>query len=255
MQRLFPATVLAASILAPAAQAQQRLGAGPNLYSREKEASLGRELARQADSISTPLTNADALRLVQQMGARLAAQLPDAPFPYRFTLIQSASSTTSTQEPLALPGGYIYVPSSIFLGARDESEFAGILAHAMAHVAERHATRLATKGALGQMATTPLIFYGGFPGYALSQASATTTPAALLRFSGAYEEEADALAVKMTMGAGYEAAGLLHYLSHQPPETLPPGLPARIAALRGVTQAPTAPNDEFLRIQEQLRRN
>jgi predicted Zn-dependent protease len=217
-----------------------------NLYSREKEAALGAELAQQVQRNATPMNNPAALRYVEQIGARLAAQLPAPRFTYTFAMI--AGDDGGSREPLALPGGYIFVPSSVFIAARDESEFAGVLAHAMAHIADRDGTRQATRGTVNQLATIPLIFYGDLPAAATRPSSRVAIPVAFIQFSDAYEQQADALAVKMTSGAGYDAEGLLRYLNRESPGT------SRIAALRTALQTPPPnSNDEFLRLQEQLR--
>jgi predicted Zn-dependent protease len=93
----------------------------------------------------TPLDNAAALDFVKRLGARLAAQLPEPRFDYTFAVTASDQSNV-LHEPLSLPGGYIFVPTSLFLTVQDEAEFAGMLAHAMAHVANRDGTRAATRG-------------------------------------------------------------------------------------------------------------
>lgn len=227
--------------------AQQAPASGANLYSKEKEAALGAELARQLERTAPLVDNPDALKYVQQVAARLALQLPDEPFPYTFKLI--GDSDIASTEPLSLPGGYIYVPTQLFLTARDESEFAGMLAHAMAHVAERHGTRQATRGALGQTATIPLIFYGGWSGFGTRPSSSVAMPVAFLRMSNVYEEQADAEAVKMAAAAGYDPEGLLRVLIRD--QSTPA---ARLDALRSAIGAPApSSNDEFLRLQQQLR--
>lgn len=68
-------------------------------------------------------------------------------------------------EPIAFPGGFIFVPARLILAAQDEDEFAGMLAHSIAHIAERHATRQATRSEITNMSTTPLIYMGGWTGY------------------------------------------------------------------------------------------
>jgi predicted Zn-dependent protease len=238
----------------------QKLGDGPNLYSREKEAALGAALAAQVERNSPPAIlpeglRPEALRYVQQVGARLAEQLPDAPFPYTFALI--GDNSDPSQEPIALPGGYVFVPTRLFLNARDEAEFAGVLAHAMAHVADRQGTRQATKSTLNQLATIPLIFYLGPTGAGNGQTSSVAIPIAFLQFSNAYEQRADALAVRMASGAGYDAEGLLRYLSrmHASDPADRSISDARVAAVRMALQnpPPANSNDEFFRIQDRLR--
>lgn len=164
------AVLLSACALTATAQIQQ-IATGANLYSREKESALGASLAQQIQQRATPLNNRAALAYVQRLGAKLAAQLPEPRFNYTFAVTASDESNT-LHEPLSFPGGYIFVPSSLLLAAQDESEFAGMLAHAMAHVAARHTTRLATRGATAQLATIPLINNGGVAGLGARQASA-----------------------------------------------------------------------------------
>jgi hypothetical protein len=52
----------------------------------------------------------------------------------------------STHEPLSVPGGHIFVPATLIPAAGSEAEFAGMLAHAMAHVTERHGIRTSARG-------------------------------------------------------------------------------------------------------------
>ena len=45
----------------------------------------------------------------------------------------------------ALPGGFFYVNSGLILAADNEAELAGVMAHEIAHVAARHATKNMTR--------------------------------------------------------------------------------------------------------------
>ncbi|HEY1760799.1 MAG TPA: M48 family metalloprotease [Bryobacteraceae bacterium] len=236
------AFVLIASALT--LSAQTILGAGPNIYSRAKEASLGAQLAQNVSQATTPLDNAAALSYVQQMGAKLAAQLPESSFPYTFALIadskNAGGSGDALEEPLAIPGGYVFVPARMFLTAQDDSEFAGLLAHAMAHVAERHGTRAASMNTLGAMAGTPV---------KANPASPMLIPASYVNFSGSFEQEADGLALKMVATAGYDPQGLIRYVSRERLNNA-----ERIAAMQNAIQGlPHPATAEFLQIQMQLR--
>src|SRR5258708_27032950 len=104
------------------------------------------------------------------------------------------------RERLWLPGGYIFVSSRLILTARNDAEFAGMLAHAMAHVAERHWSRQATRGEVANTASIPLIFMGGW--VSMGEDSESLVPIAFQRVRGKLETEADVLAVKMTAGSG-----------------------------------------------------
>jgi predicted Zn-dependent protease len=233
-----------------------QIGQGPNLYSREKEVALGASLAQQVQRTATPLDSPAALDYVQRLGAKIAAQLPEPRFTYTFA-VTSDDRSNALHEPLSFPGGYIFVPASLFLAAQNEAEFAGMLAHAMAHVAARHGTQTASRGEISQLATIPLIFYGGWTGYGARQTSATAIPVALMRSQREYEQEADAMAVKLMSSAGYDPQALARYFSRVWPNNAADvdSRDARIDAMdRAIRQlAPATSTGEFLGIQEQVR--
>lgn len=237
--RLCTLVVLAALTL----KAQdQPLGRGVNFYSIEKETALGAELAKDFRLAHAALDDAAARDYIEAMGARLARALPQpSPFTYHFEL--TTDSTGTFLEPAALPGGFVFVPAGLILAAKDEAELAGTLAHAIAHIATRHGTRQATKAAIAQQATIPLIFAGGWSGYGADQSQAALVPVGMLQFQRAMESEADILAVRITSAAGYDPEGLARYIGRvqqDPAQPVPPAtsaLPSRDQRLRAMNQA------------------
>jgi predicted Zn-dependent protease len=250
--------------LAMSAQETQA-GRGVNFYSTEKEAALGAQLAKDIRQHTTPLDNAAILAYVESTGNRLAAQLPNRPFPYTFALIADGPAGPP-YEPLSFPGGYIFVPASLIVAAQNEAEFAGMLAIAMAHIAERQGTREATREALRHNASIPLVFIGGSTGLGASGYD-PAVPRAFVSMVRSHEIEADALALKLMSGAGYDPEALATYIGReQPPDsektrlysTLPPR-GARIAAMQKVIaefppRTYTSGGSDFLRMQAETRR-
>ena len=231
------------------------VGQGPNLYSREKEAALGAGLAQQVRRTATLLDSPAALAYVSKLGAKFSAQLPEPRFTYTFA-VTSDDRSNSLHEPLSLPGGYIFVPASLFLAAQNEAEFAGMLAHAMAHVAERHGTRAASRSEISQLSAIPLIFYGGWTGYGARQ-TAATIPLSMVQFERQSEREADAMAVKLMSAAGYDPQALVRYFSRVWPDNAPDSdtRDARIGAMEREIQPlpPVTSTEEFREIQDQVR--
>jgi predicted Zn-dependent protease len=88
---------------------------------------------------------------------------------------------STIHEPATLPGGYVFVPAGLFLAAQDEAEFAGMLAHAMGHIALRHGTRQATRGVLIKQRSIPLIFMGGWTTLCSSGLSIPAGPLSLAK--------------------------------------------------------------------------
>src|SRR5262249_3655821 len=135
----------AISFLAGIAIAQQdrEPGKGVNLYSIEKEIALGKQLSTEFRRGSRAVESAAAIAYVDGIGQRLAAEIGGPQFQYTFGLIED--DPNAVHEVVAFPGGFLFVPSSLILAVQDEDELAGMLAHAIAHVASRHGTRQATR--------------------------------------------------------------------------------------------------------------
>lgn len=142
-------------------------GAGINFYSLDREIALGAQLAADVRRESKPLDSDLVHDYVARLGRQLAAQTPGAGFLYSFTAIQDLPAGIAddpTHEAMALPGGAIFIPASLILEAQNTAELAGMLAHAIAHVADRDCTRLETRAGLMQIgASAASQFHGCRP--------------------------------------------------------------------------------------------
>jgi beta-barrel assembly-enhancing protease len=249
------------AVLAPVVLNAQNIGKGVNFYSIEKEMAVGAELARGYRNSHAPLNDALIQDYVEAVGQKLTAALPQqSPFPYHFELTADFNGTFL--EPTSLPGGYIFVPGGLILAAKDESEFAGTLAHSMAHILARHHTRQATRAEIAKLSTDniPLIFAGNSP------QNGAPIPVGLLQFQRANESEADHIAVSMAAAAGYDPEGLERYIGREQQDpaagrtfSLFPPRDDRVQtmerAIQALPQRTYAPSSaDFGRVQEDLKR-
>jgi len=111
----------------------------------------------------------------------------------------------------ALPGGFLFVNSGLVMKAETEAELASAMAHEIAHVAARHGTRQASRGQVINLASLPLIFLGGWPGFAVRQGAGLAVPLAFLKFSRAFEDEADLLGLQYLYKSGYDPTAFVDF--------------------------------------------
>ena len=196
-----------------------------NWYSLETEIRMGREYAQMIDTTVKLVKDPVITEFVNRIGQNIVRN-SDSKVPFTIKVIDSDEVNA-----FALPGGFFYVNSGLLLVAEEEAELAGVMAHEVAHVAARHATRQMTRGNLANIASIPLIFVGGGIGYAARSAAGIGVPMSFMKFSRGFEEEADYLGLQYMYQAGYDPQSFLTFFEKiQAKEKKKPGTLSKMFA-------------------------
>jgi predicted Zn-dependent protease len=183
------------------------LGKCLNFYSLDKEMAWGKQLADEVARESKIDDDPILSEYVNRVGQNLARN-SDAKVPFTFRVIEGDELNA-----FALPGGYVFIYTGLIKLASEEDEFAGALAHEIAHVAARHMTCRASEQQLAKAAgIVPSILLGGLGGWAVRQAANAAVPMTFLSFSRHDESEADYLGVQYMYAAGYDPTGAVSIL-------------------------------------------
>lgn len=220
------ATVVAAALLWWQGNNTIAWLAGHIPLSAEKQ--LGDLALAQVRSQGGLLEKGAAQQTVQEIGQRLTA---GSRYHYRWLVKQDDSVNA-----FAMPGGIIVVHTGLLRQAADPGELAGVLAHEVQHVEQRHSLR--------QMISS--LGWGALVGVTLGDISAVAAmvahQAGTLYFSRDMEEEADRLGLYALQRAQIRPDGMLSFFQKLDGEekTAAPGWlsshPQTAARAQGIAQ-------------------
>ena len=144
---------------------------------------------------------------------RIVKAMPPQPFPFNVAIVNNNAVNA-----FAGPAGYVFVFTGLVLQMEHESELAGVLAHELAHVSQRHIAKRV--GEMKALSIGQLV--GVLAGVVLGQAtgnkdlgsmvaigSQAATAHAYLKYSRDDEREADQVGMNYLVGAGYAPRGLI----------------------------------------------
>ena len=174
-----------------------------------EEVALGRRAQREVAARTPRVTDPRVVDYVRTIGLTLVRHARGPKYPYSFSVANYREINA-----FALPGGAVWVHRGALAAARNEAQVASVLAHEIAHIAQRHAADQLTKN----LVANGLL---GFLGAALgNQRSAQTAQAAaqvlangyMLKFSRDDEREADRAGAQLMRRAGWDAREMIAFM-------------------------------------------
>jgi Zn-dependent protease with chaperone function len=116
---------------------------------------------------------------------------------------------------LALPSGGIYIFSGLLEESESAAEVAGVLAHEIGHIQERHSMRQLIQ-ALGFTYLASMLLGAGFEELEIAETiSELATAAVFFKYSRDFEREADLFGLEVLREAGIGGQGLLDFFARR----------------------------------------
>jgi predicted Zn-dependent protease len=179
----------------------------------DDEYHIGLQVMRQLRDEGQIIEDPEATEYLQALGSRLVAQASgDSGQRFSFFFVRD-----DTINAFALPGGFVGVNYGLVLATRNEAQLAGVLAHEIAHVTQRHIARRVRSQGRQSIATVAAILAAILVGAATGSSDAAMGGVAMaqgaamqqqINFTRANETEADRVGMGFLAAAGFDPYGM-----------------------------------------------
>lgn len=219
------------------------------VLSKSEEARIGHAIMRNIRMSGQIVEDPQVNEYVNEIGHRIAAQANDGDHSFTFFVVDDPNINA-----FALPGGFIGVHTGLLDATRSEDELAGVLAHEVAHVTQRHIARAVHANQRQSILSTAIMLgailagAAGGSGDAMQGAIAVAQGTAVqqqINFTRSNEYEADRVGINALADAGFDPDGMASFFEVISSDTRPvesrvpeflrthPVSSARIAEARG----------------------
>jgi predicted Zn-dependent protease len=179
----------------------------------DDEFRIGLQVMRQLRDEGQILEDPEATEYLQALGSRVVAQATgDSAQRFSFFFVRDNSINA-----FALPGGFIGVNHGLVLATRNEAQLAGVLAHEVAHVTQRHIARRVRSQGRQSIATVAAILAAILVGAATGSSDAALGGISMaqgaamqqqINFTRSNENEADRVGMGFLAAAGFDPYGM-----------------------------------------------
>lgn len=213
MQRFIYGSLLAAFALTASAQFDfgklkgiiEKATAAKEVNEKE-EVEIGKGVASNLLGAAPLVNDARLQKYVNAVGRWLAMQTERPDLEWHFGVFDSPNVNA-----FATPGGYIFVTKGLVMKMRNEAELAGVLAHEIAHVLQKHHLKAIQKNAMVGLGTDIASMVARKDGKNTEAFNKVVNVGTQLYARGLDREdelEADRMGVVIAARAGYDPYGL-----------------------------------------------
>lgn len=185
------------------------------IFSKNQESQIGRmimrDIRRSGQVVEDPLIT----EYLNEIGSRIVAQTNDGDHNFTFFAVEDERINA-----FALPGGYIGVHTGLLEATRNEDELAGVIAHEVAHVTQRHIARSIHANSRQSILTTAMMLgaiivaaAGGGADVAQGAMAVAqgTAMQQQINFTRSNEYEADRVGIAALADAGFDPYGMASF--------------------------------------------
>ena len=178
----------------------------------QDEYQIGRMIVRGLRDQGQILEDPEVTDYIQSLGYRLSSQAHDGGQRFNFFAVKDP-----TINAFALPGGFIGINSGLVLQTKNESELAGVFAHEIAHVTQRHIARSIAAQSRSSLVSTAAMLAAILVGAAAGGGDAAMAGMAAaqslaiqqqISFTRANETEADRVGLGILARSGLNPQGM-----------------------------------------------
>jgi predicted Zn-dependent protease len=182
------------------------------ILNKSMESQIGRAIMRSIRNSGMVVEDPQVTEYVNDIGHRIAAQTNEGDHDFTFFVVRDPRINA-----FALPGGYIGVHTGLIEATRNESELAGVIAHEVAHVTQRHIARSVHASSRQSILSTALMLGALILGAASGDADVAQAGMAVaqgtaaqqqINFTRSNEHEADRIGISALAGAGFDPHGM-----------------------------------------------
>lgn len=180
------------------------------ILSPTDELELGRSVLNELQTSIKISNDSIVNEYLNSIGHRIVATFSQSQVKFNFFTVLDSHINA-----FALPGGFIGVNSGLILSSETESELAGVVAHEVSHVIQRHIARMyehmgrvKISTIAGLIASIILATQNAEAGSGAMAATLAGSQQAMINFTREHEREADAVGIQAMAKAGFDPMGM-----------------------------------------------